>query len=181
MQAVANALNLRIHVIESNVNFAEMTLVEPQNVSVDSRSFYIGHTRKMHYVSTKPLTEHADVNQNISDCLNGRNRKRKLSDQDQLLSSERRDNEFELFRVPSLTINDAYKDRIESKVVTNNSKSNASIIKNYPSVRGSKRNEYQRASRAKMAFPAEKAKHNERQKASFFFIFSRNCRSTRFQ
>ena len=42
-------MNLRIHVIESCENFAELTLVQTLNLSEASRSIYI---YKTHYVST---------------------------------------------------------------------------------------------------------------------------------
>lgn len=49
MQAIANGLNLRIHVVESSENFAEKTLVELLNVSFDSRSAYVGHIGEILY------------------------------------------------------------------------------------------------------------------------------------
>ena len=38
MKATAEALNFRIHVVESSENFAEITLVEPPNMSQNCRS-----------------------------------------------------------------------------------------------------------------------------------------------
>lgn len=38
MQAIAEALNLRIHVVGSSENFAEITLVQPPNISENCRS-----------------------------------------------------------------------------------------------------------------------------------------------
>ena len=54
IQAVADALNLRINIIESDENFTEITLVEPANAIANPRSIYIyvGHIGHLHYVST---------------------------------------------------------------------------------------------------------------------------------
>ena len=43
IQAVADALNLRIHIIESSDNFRDMSLVEAVNTTNDQRSIYIAH------------------------------------------------------------------------------------------------------------------------------------------
>ena len=45
IQAVADALNLKIYIIESNQKFREMTLVEPSNVIQNPRLIYIDHRR----------------------------------------------------------------------------------------------------------------------------------------
>ena len=52
IQAVADTMNLKIHVIESDSNYREITLVQPANATSDIRSIYIGHMGQMHYVST---------------------------------------------------------------------------------------------------------------------------------
>ena len=52
IQAVADAMNLKIHKIESDENFRELTLVEQTNMIENPRSIYIGHIGQMHYVST---------------------------------------------------------------------------------------------------------------------------------
>mgnify|MGYP001795976971 CR=1 FL=1 len=52
MQAIAEAMNLKIHVIESSENLAEPTLVQTLNLSETTSSIYIGHIGEMHYVST---------------------------------------------------------------------------------------------------------------------------------
>ena len=60
IQAVADAMNLKIHIIESNQNFSELTLVEcaHQNVLQNFRSIFIGHIGERHYVSTSPSLSH---------------------------------------------------------------------------------------------------------------------------
>ena len=57
IQAVANAHNLTIHIIESAQNFAESTVVSPVYTEQErnSRHIYIGHVDEMHYVSTSPI------------------------------------------------------------------------------------------------------------------------------
>ena len=50
IQAVADAMNLKIHIRESDSNYREITLVQP--ATSDIRSIYTGHMGQMHYVST---------------------------------------------------------------------------------------------------------------------------------
>ena len=49
IQAVANCLNLSMHIAESNPTFSPVTVVEPMNA--DGLSIYIGHSDEIHYVS----------------------------------------------------------------------------------------------------------------------------------
>ena len=59
IQAVANAIGLRIHITESAQNFSESTVVS--SVYAESggnvRDIYIGHLDELHYVSTAPTTQ----------------------------------------------------------------------------------------------------------------------------
>ena len=55
IQAVADAMNLNIHIIESDSNFREVTVVEPANATTNIRTIYIGHIGQMHHVSTCPI------------------------------------------------------------------------------------------------------------------------------
>ena len=43
IQAVADAMNLIIHIVESNENFIEITVVEAANVIQNPRSIYMSH------------------------------------------------------------------------------------------------------------------------------------------
>ena len=52
IQAVANCLNLSIHIAESNETFTPATVVEPVNVTTACTNIYIGHIGESHYVST---------------------------------------------------------------------------------------------------------------------------------
>ena len=53
IQTLADVMNLKIHIIESDNNFRDMTLVEPSNSTIqNARSACIGHIGQMHYVST---------------------------------------------------------------------------------------------------------------------------------
>ena len=47
IQAVADAMNLKIHIIESDSNFREVTVVEPANATTNIRIIYIGHIGQM--------------------------------------------------------------------------------------------------------------------------------------
>ena len=52
IQAVANAPNLTINIIESNTNISPVTVMKPVNTERDSTNIYIGHIGELHYVST---------------------------------------------------------------------------------------------------------------------------------
>ena len=52
IQAVADALNLTIHIIESNPGFALVTNISPVNSETDATVIDIGHLEETHYVST---------------------------------------------------------------------------------------------------------------------------------
>ena len=55
VQAVAESLNIQIYIIESNVNFGRVTLIQPHHLSQQQpRTIYIGHVDEIHYVSTVP-------------------------------------------------------------------------------------------------------------------------------
>lgn len=62
---MADALNLRIHIIESNDNFSDISLVEAQSTTNDQRSIYIGHIGEIHYIST--CSEFSERNSNQID------------------------------------------------------------------------------------------------------------------
>ncbi|KAL9970946.1 hypothetical protein ACROYT_G023410 [Oculina patagonica] len=56
VQAVANAYNLRINIVESGDGFSELTVVECQHSGFETRrSIVLGHVDEYHYVSTIPL------------------------------------------------------------------------------------------------------------------------------
>lgn len=52
IQAVANCLNLSIHIAESIETFAPVTVVQAVNVTGEYTDIYIGHISETHYVST---------------------------------------------------------------------------------------------------------------------------------
>lgn len=63
IQAIADTMNLKIYIVESNENFAQITLVEPLNLLHNSRFIFIGCMDEMHYISTvKILSERSSVN-----------------------------------------------------------------------------------------------------------------------
>lgn len=51
-QAMADAMNLKIYILESDENFRDMTIVEPANTVENPQSIYIGHIGQVHYVSS---------------------------------------------------------------------------------------------------------------------------------
>ena len=86
IQAVADSMNLRIRIIESNPNFTEMTLVEATSLTQNPRFIYIGHINELHYISTFPALAESSTNQLDSekpyfDSSDGKNKcKRKSND-----------------------------------------------------------------------------------------------------
>lgn len=52
IQAVADAMNFIIHVIESVETFSDVTLVQTSNMIQNPLSVYTGHIGEMHYIST---------------------------------------------------------------------------------------------------------------------------------
>lgn len=81
LQAIAETMNLRIHVIESSQNFAELTLVQTLNMS--ETTIYIGHIGELHYVSitgllseiTSPEVVKRKLFENSSEATNACKRK----------------------------------------------------------------------------------------------------------
>ncbi len=55
IQALADKLNIRIHITESNPLFAEMNVIEPVHLKTDTRQIFLGHIDELHYVSTVPF------------------------------------------------------------------------------------------------------------------------------
>ena len=70
IQAVANSLNLSIHITESNPAFSPLTLVEPINVTPDSLRIYIGHVDEIHYVSTSEIPRRYSYTETNNDKKN---------------------------------------------------------------------------------------------------------------
>ena len=52
IQAVADAINLKIYIIESDDNFRDLTIIEPANTVENPQSIYIGYISQVHYVSS---------------------------------------------------------------------------------------------------------------------------------
>ena len=55
VQAVANALGITLHIIESHQNFTERTITEPAvTLQGEQRTIYLGRINEVNYVSTVP-------------------------------------------------------------------------------------------------------------------------------
>jgi len=61
-RAVADALNLTIHIIESNPRFVWVTTISPVSSETDTTVINIGYLDEIQYVSTVPFNEEAMVN-----------------------------------------------------------------------------------------------------------------------
>ena len=100
IQAVADALNLEIYIIESNQNFREMTLVEPSNAIQNPRLIYIGHIGEMHCVSTShmscnQLSNESDITEtnNSSESLPNYSKEKDSSSTDRYIDDITTENE----------------------------------------------------------------------------------------
>ena len=103
IQAVADALNLKIYIIESNQNFREMTLVEPSNVIQNPRLIYIGHIGEMHYVSTShtscnQLSNESDITEtnNSSESLENYSKEKDSSSTDRSIDNITTENDVNM-------------------------------------------------------------------------------------
>lgn len=63
IKAVTDSMNLQIHIIESNPNFTEMTLVEATSLTQNPRCIYIGHIDELQYILTFPALAESSTNQ----------------------------------------------------------------------------------------------------------------------
>ena len=55
IQALADKLNIRIHITESNPLFVAFNVIKPVHFTTDIRTIYLGHIDELHYVSTVPF------------------------------------------------------------------------------------------------------------------------------
>ena len=65
LKTIVSLLNLKILIIESHPDFAEITIVEGMTAApVEERcAIFIGHMDEFHYVSTEPLTSSSSISQ----------------------------------------------------------------------------------------------------------------------
>ena len=59
IQAVADSLNMTIHIIESSQGFASVTNISAFSSETDTTAITIVHLDEVHYVSTAPFNEQA--------------------------------------------------------------------------------------------------------------------------
>ena len=72
IQAVADALNLTIHIIESNPGFALVTYISPVSSGTDTTVITIGHLDEVHYASIVPFNVfQCNLQQSTSTVSNG--------------------------------------------------------------------------------------------------------------
>ena len=77
IQAVADALNVTIQIVESNQGFAPLTTVYPVQERNTSSIITIGHIDECHYVSTTALQSNASIsicNELTNDTQSSRNK-----------------------------------------------------------------------------------------------------------
>ena len=64
---LTDAMNLKIHVIESSESFAEIIINEGTSFMQHPRSIYLGHMGELHYVSTLPALSETTVMQTVNE------------------------------------------------------------------------------------------------------------------
>ena len=70
IQAVADALNVTIQIVESNQGFAPLTTVYPVQERNTSSTITIGHIDECHYVSTTALQSNVSINSMCNELTN---------------------------------------------------------------------------------------------------------------
>ena len=147
IQAVADAMNLKIHIIESDSNYREITLVQPANATSDIRSIYIGHMGQMHYVSTCNSFEQDSNHRNANNIQ-------------QTIPNDSVQNEF------SEIVTDKDTGIIKSNSNQTRKRDRAAYMRKYRKLNNSpekrlKRNEYLKKYREMNASPEKRSKTNE--------------------
>ena len=153
IQAVAEAMNLKINIIESSENFSEITIVEQEITQPNQRSIFIGHIGEMHYVSTREI-------QSVSRSMNdGSNESHDIN-----LRTETTKSCNNEFRIQSQACDDSKNNKSK-----NRKKYMKQYMKKYRTTYASpekkaKCNEYLRNHRKANKTPEQKAKENEYQR-----------------
>ena len=70
IQAIADALNLKIIIIESDPNCATFNTIKATNPQQECVAVYIGHIGEVYYMSTKKCTSNQTVEQTRKDSNN---------------------------------------------------------------------------------------------------------------
>ncbi|XP_022808034.1 OTU domain-containing protein 1-like [Stylophora pistillata] len=156
IQAVADAINLKIHIIKSSQNFREITLIEPaqSNLLQNRRSIFIGHIGEMHYVLTCSTDSSNDINDDsnkVNEKLDNRRSKR-----------QQKADYMKQYRISTASPEKRAKINAgpEKKAKRNEYERNHRASLASPENKA-KRNEYEQNHSATLASPEKKAKHNE--------------------
>ena len=171
IQAIADAMSLKIHIIESDENFREMTLVEQTNMIENPRSIYIGHIGQMHYVSTlSALSRQSSPYEIVSKGVSNFGECFENDPKEQTF-----DNLSECLETIAENDNQSKGENNEIKDIRKRKQHRGSYMRQYRASKDSpekraKRNEYQRSYRQSKASPAKRAKRNE---------YQRSCRQSR--
>ena len=75
IQAVADQLNLRILIAESNEHFAEFNMIKSVAPLQRPTDIYLGHIDECHYVSTLPCSTNSNLLENQQSDLEELNQK----------------------------------------------------------------------------------------------------------
>lgn len=87
-QAVADTLNLKFYIGESDENFMEITLVEPANARANWRLEYIGHKGQTHSVLTCPVISGRSLN-GVSNSTNDFNEFENNSNTEYIINTQK--------------------------------------------------------------------------------------------
>ncbi|CAH3155355.1 unnamed protein product, partial [Pocillopora meandrina] len=88
IQAVANCLNLSIHIAESFETFAPVTVVQAVNVTGEYTNIYIGHISETHYVSTVEKRKRRNPD-HIKEIAKKSSRRQKVENSEQVREIDR--------------------------------------------------------------------------------------------
>ena len=81
IQAVADILNLRIHIVESDENFALLNIVEAVGSVHEPTVVYICHLEEYHYVSTLQLNSRVpNVERNLITMKHVKQKQKRLNE-----------------------------------------------------------------------------------------------------
>jgi len=175
IQSVADAMNLKIYIIESDGNFRDTTIVEPANTIDSTISIFIGHIGEMHYVSTSSAfcRQHSQETSMPSDRFVKNLLKRKQTSEIPEIVSVNNEGKYELLFDSELETNSKKKSRAaymrEYRAKKTDSLTIAKLNENKRQYRAkescreekAKINAYKRQYRAKNTSPDKRAKINE--------------------
>ncbi len=152
IQAIANAMGLNIHIVESDNRFLATNVVESIS-GRNPRTVFLGHISETHYVSTCPVllqnASETSLNTKTTRSEYMKNyRGKRTSGNDKAKRNE--------YNKKSRANKDLAEDRAKRNAYNKKSRANKNLAEDR-----AKRHEYVKKSRARKTFADDKAKHND--------------------